>query len=103
VFSPDGSVLLFELLQQPDLASRKHLGLFRVPSDGSGTVQPLARGDVESAQFSLDGKYVYFLARRKSGGHDLWRINPDGTSPARVSDGKADVTSYALSPQVQKN
>ena len=102
VFSPDGSVLLFELLQQPDLASRKHLGLFKVSSDGNGTFQPLARGDVESAQFSLDGKYVYFLARRKSSGHDLWRINPDGSSPTRVSDGKADVTSYALSPQAQK-
>ena len=102
VFSPDGSALLFELWQQPDLASRKRLGLFRVPTDGSGTVQPLARGDAGAAQFSLDGKYVYFLARRPNGGHDLWRISPDGTSPSRVSDGKADVTSYALSPQVQK-
>ena len=102
VFSPDGSVLLFELWQQPDLASRKRLGLFRVPTDGSGAVQPIAKGDAGSAQFTGDGKYIYFLGRRPNGGHDLYRISPDGTAPTRISDGKADITSYALSPQVQK-
>ena len=102
VFSPDGSQIVFEMWQQSDLASRKRLGLYIVPSDGSGAVRPLAKGDAGAAEFSPDGKYIYFLARRPNGGHDLWRFNPDGTAPTRVSDGKADVKSFALSPQAQK-
>jgi len=102
VFSPDGSQIVFEVWQQPDLASRKRLGLFIVPADGSGAIRPLAKEDAGLAQFSPDGKYIYFLAQRPGGGHDLWRISPEGTAPARVSDGKANVTAFALSPQAGK-
>ena len=98
VFSPDGTQIVFELWSQTDLASRKVLGLYIVDADGSGTPHPLARGDAESAQFSPGGKQVFFLAGR-AGGHDLYRIGADGTGPLRLSDGHADITSFALSPQ----
>jgi len=100
VYSPDGTHLVFEVWRQTDLASRSVFGLFIVDADGTSTPHVLARGDAEAAQFSLDGKQVFFLARRTDGGHDLYRINADGTSPARLSDGRADITSYAVSPQV---
>ena len=99
VYSPDGTQLLFELWRQTDLASRTILGLFIVDADGTGTPHILAKGDAEDAQFSPNGKQVFFLARRPDGGHDLYRINADGTSPARVSDGHSDITSFAVSPQ----
>ena len=99
VYSPDGSQVLFEVWRQTDLASRTILGLFVVDADGTGTPHILAKGDAEDAQFSLDGKQVFFLARRPDGGHDLYRINADGTSPLRLSDGHADITSFAVSPQ----
>ena len=99
VYSPDGSQLLFEVWRQTDLASRTILGLFIVDADGSGTPHILAKGDAEDAQFSPDGKQVFFLARRPDGGHDLYRINADATSPTRLSDGHADITSFAVSPQ----
>ena len=99
VYSPDGSQLTFEIWRQADLASRAVLGLFIVDADGSGTPHLLAKSDAENAQFSADGKVVFFLARRPDGGHDLDRINADGTSPARLSDGHSDITSFALSPQ----
>jgi len=100
VYSPDGSLILFEMWQQPDLASRKRLGLFIVPSSGVSQLRLLAKGDAGSAQFSPDGSFIYFLGRRPHGGHDLWRIHPDGTDPMRISDGKSDVTGFALSPQM---
>ena len=75
---------MFELWRQTDLASRTVLGLFIVDADGTGTPHVLAKGDAESAQFSLDGKQVFFLAHRADGGHDLCRINADGTDPVRV-------------------
>ena len=102
VYSPDGSQIAFELWRQPDLASRARLGLFIVPADGSGPPRPLARGDAGSAQWTPDGKQLFFLAVRKGGGHDLYRINADGSGPARVSDGTSDVSGFALSPQAAK-
>ncbi len=99
VYSPDGTQVAFELWRQTDLASRQILGLFIVDADGTGTPHPLARGDAEAAQFSPDGKQVFFLARRRDGGHDLYRINADGTVPVRLTDGHSEVTSFALSPQ----
>ncbi len=98
VYSPDGTQLLFEIWRQADLASRTVLGLFIVDADGTGTPHLLARGDAEDAQFSSDGKQVFFLARQPDGGHDLYRINADGTKPARLSGGH-DITSFAFSPQ----
>jgi len=100
-YSPDGGLIAFEVWRQPDLASRTRLGLFLIPSDG-GTPKQIAKGDVGAAQFSLDGKQLFFLQRRPDGGHDLFREGVDGTGRTRLSDGKSDVTSFALSPQVAK-
>ena len=99
VFSPDGTQIVFEIWRQTDLANRTVLGLFVVAADGSSTPHLLARGDSGSAQFSRDGKQVFFLHRRADGGTDLNRINADGTEPVRLSDGHSDVTGFALSPQ----
>lgn len=99
VYSPDGTQVVIELWRQTDLASRAVLGLFIVTADGTGTPHILAKGDAEAAQFSPDGKQIFFLARRADGGHDLVRINADATGPLRLSDGHADITSFALSPQ----
>ena len=100
LYSPDGTQLLFEIWRQTDLASRAVLGLFIVDADGTGTPHILAKGDAEDAQFSRDGKQVFFLARRRDGGHDLYRISADGTRPTRLSDGHSDITSFAVSPQI---
>ena len=102
VYSPDGSQIAFELWRQADLASRKVLGLFIVDADGSGTPHVLSPGDSSSAQFSRDGKQVFFLRRRADGGQDLWRVNSDGTGLQRLSDGHSDITSFALSPQAAR-
>ena len=99
VYSPDGTQVVFELWRQTDLASRTILGLFIVDADGTGTPHILAKGDAEAAQFSPDGKQVFFLARRPDGGHDLYRINADATSPVRLTGGRSDITGFALSPQ----
>ena len=99
VYSPDGTQIAFEVWRQTDLAGRTVFGLFIVDADGASAPHALVRGDAEAAQFSPDGKQVFFLARRADGGHDLYRINADGTSAVRLSDGHADVTGYAVSPQ----
>jgi Tol biopolymer transport system component len=99
VYSPDGSQIVFEMWRQADLANRIVLGLFIVDADGSGTPHLLAKGDSGDAQFSLDGKQVFFLRRRPDSSQDLCRVNADGTGLVRLSDGHSNIPSFALSPQ----
>lgn len=99
VFSPDGATILFELWSQPSLAERRRMGLALVALDGSGPPRQLYRGAAEQAQWTRDGQTVLFLAARKGGGHDLFRVGMDGKGLRRVSDGRADVSAFALSPQ----
>ena len=101
VYSPDGSLIAFEVWRQADLARRARLGLYLLPS-GGGTPKQIAAGDSGAAQFSPDSRQVFFLRRRADGGHDLFRIGIDGGGLTRISDGRADVTGFALSPQVGK-
>lgn len=99
VFSPDGAQIVFELWLGIDLAHRRSGGLFLVPVNGSAGPRPLFRGVATDARFAADGRTVFFLRRRPDGGRDLCRVRPDGTSFTRLSDGKADVSSVAVSPQ----
>ncbi len=99
VFSPDGTQIAFELWSQPDLAHRRTLGLFVVSSDGSAPPHPVFQGAAGGARFTSDGQSLLFLRERAGGGHDLCRVNLDGSSLLRLSDGKADVTAVAVSPQ----
>lgn len=101
VFSPDGSQIAFEVWQGKDLAHRHSVGLFVIPT-GGGAPRPLYRGDATDARFSADGETVYFLRRRPDSGRDLCRVRPDGTNFTRLSDGQADVSGIAVSPQAAK-
>ena len=99
VFSPDGTQIAFELWSQPDLAHRRTLGLFVVPADGTVPPHPVFQGAAGGARFTSDGQSLLFLRERAGGGHDLCRVNLDGSGLLRLSDGKADVTAVAVSPQ----
>jgi Tol biopolymer transport system component len=76
--SPDGSVIVFELLGD----------LYRVPIQG-GHATRLTEGLPFDAQprFSPDGKYIAYIS--DAGGSDqLWVMNSDGTSRHAVSEGR---------------
>lgn len=102
VFTPDGTRIVFELYQGSDLAHQRVVGLFSVPVDGSAPPRPIIAGPVQDAKFSADGQSLYFLRGRPDGGHDLCRAAADGSGIVRLSDGRADVTSVAVSPQTAR-
>ena len=94
-------MIAFEVWRQADLASRTRLGLYLIPAAG-GSPKLIAKGDAGAAQFSRDGRLLFFLQRRPDGGHDLFQEGVDGTGQTRLSDGHSDVTGFALSPQAAK-
>jgi dipeptidyl aminopeptidase/acylaminoacyl peptidase len=99
VFSPDGTQILFEAWNQPNLADRKRLGLALVPTDGSAPPHFVFRGNASDAQFSPDGSTIFFLTARPDGGHDLCRVGTDGSGFTRLTSGSGDVTDLSVSPQ----
>lgn len=99
VFSPNGSLIVFELWQQPDLARSRCLGLFTVPADGSAPPHAIVRGDAKGARFTQGGQTILFLRLRGNGGSDLYSVGRDGTQMTRISDGIASVSDVTVSPQ----
>lgn len=99
VFSPDGTQIAFEMWQQPDLAHAHCLGLFTVAVDSSTPPRPLAPGDARLAHWTPDGQSLLFLRSRAGGGSDLWRVGANGAGLTRLSDGTADISWFAVSPQ----
>jgi Tol biopolymer transport system component len=99
LFSPDGEQVVYELWDQPDLASRHCVGLYKVPVAGDTPPQAIVQGDAEKAQFTPDGQSLLYLSKRADGGHDLCEVGTDGSNPHRLSDGKQDVTDFSISPQ----
>ena len=99
VFSPDGTQIAFELWQQRDLAHAHCIGLFTVAVDGGTPPRSLAKGDAQQMRWAPDGQSLLFLRGRLGGGHDLWRVGANGTGLGRLSDGRADISGFSVSPQ----
>lgn len=99
VFSPDGTQVVWEIWLGADLAHQHSIGLFEAPVDGNAPPHPLYHGSAQDVHFSRDGQSLYFLQARPDGGYDLCRIAANGSGFTRLSDGRSDVTSVAVSPQ----
>ena len=72
--------------------------IFLAAADGSRRVQ-LTRGEksATSPEFSPDGHYVYFSSER-SGKPNLWRIPVDGGEAEMLTDWKAEIGRFHVSP-----
>lgn len=99
VFSPDGTQIAFEVWHGADLAHRRSVGLYLIPTSGGAAPKTLARGDASEARFTADGQALLFLRARPDGGHDLCRVGLNGAGLVPLSDGRADVSAVAVSPQ----
>ena len=102
VFSSDGTQVVWETWVGADLAHQHSAGLFAAPVDGSAPPRSIYSKTAEDVHFSQDGRTLYFLQTRPDTGHDLCRIGLDGGDFTRLSDGRSDITSVAVSPQASK-
>jgi Tol biopolymer transport system component len=103
--SPNGSQILFTVVNQPDLAHRQIIGLFLQSLVTATPPKQLARGPISGVQWSPDSvKILALLPHPRSSSHDLWVISADGSSPPiNITQGSGDITSAAWSPSLPKS
>jgi len=102
--APDGKTIVFTL-RETDLAAnrgRTDLWALDVATKGS-TPRRLTSHSANdgSAQWSADGRYVYFLSSR-SGSNQVWRLALDGGEAEQVTTLPLDVGTFKVAPNDQK-
>jgi dipeptidyl aminopeptidase/acylaminoacyl peptidase len=102
--SPDGRSVVFTLRETDLNANRGRTDLWSLDVVTKGA-QPRrltshAAND-SSAQWSTDGRYIYFLSTR-SGSNQVWRLSNAGGEAEQVTHLPLDVGSFKLSPNDAK-
>ena len=85
-WSPDGKLIAFDCF--PKNASGG--AVFVIDPDGAGARRVSDEDEVASRpSWSLSGEHIYFTSNR-GGGHNIWRVNADGSEPRRIAEGGND-------------
>ncbi len=99
VLSPDGNHVVYTLRETDRDADRGRTDLWILPLDGSEPAWRLT-GDPandHSAQFSADGRWLYFVSAR-SGSAQVWRLSLAGGDAQPVTDLPLAVNGFVLAP-----
>jgi hypothetical protein len=89
--SSDGKTFAFDTDTVPDI--------FTIPVDGSAPAKRLTRGQGKNygPQFSRNGEFILFCSDR-SGCMQIWRMKPDGSEPAQLTNDENNHWFPRLSP-----
>ncbi len=101
--SPDGQWVAYSVSTIDSAKDKRNSDIWMQSWDGKQTVQLTSSPDNESApRWSTDGKYISFLAVRPAGGSQVWLLDRRGGEGIKLTDVKADITSYSWSPDSKK-
>jgi len=95
--SPDGRHVLYALRSVDYAADKASHTLWVMDLKTRAARKLAAPGDASSGRWSPDGKAVYFIASRKGGVAQVYRIPPAGAAAVPVTGGKLDIGSFRLS------
>lgn len=100
VLSPDGRTVVFTVRETDMQANRGRTDLWALDlasADARARRLTSHPADDGSAQWSADGRYIYFLSTR-SDTSQVWRLSTAGGEAEPVTDLPLDVGSFKLSP-----
>ena len=104
VLSPDGRTVVFTL-RETDLAAnrgRTDLWALDIATKGAAPRRLTSHtANDSSAQWSADGRYIYFLSSRSSS-NQVWRLALAGGEAEQVTNVPLDVGSFKLAPNGTK-
>jgi dipeptidyl aminopeptidase/acylaminoacyl peptidase len=99
--SPDGNRVVYTL-RTTDMQANKGRTALWLLNAGKRGAAPLRltddSGNARSAEWSADGKFVYFLADH-AGSAQVWRVTPTGEGAMQVTHLPLDVGSFRVSPK----
>ena len=103
--SPDGGRVLFTAGADEEMSIYYNDNLFVFPADGSGEPRDLTvdfGGDVFDAEWSADGRWIYF--RANIGVRvELFRADPDTGERTRLTRGDHQVGSWSYAPDLDRH
>jgi dipeptidyl aminopeptidase/acylaminoacyl peptidase len=102
--SPDGNMIAYQL-RETDLAANKgktDLYLLRLGTAGAGPVMFASTPDKNERDpaFAPDGKSIYYISNQ-SGSDQIWRYDIASAATLQISNFKADVSGFKISPNGQ--
>jgi acylaminoacyl-peptidase len=104
--SPDGRYAIYQL-RQADYAANKGINSVwivdlkaaaRHGADAAPRRLDATAGGGNTARWSPDGRWIYFLKNDAGGLTQLWRTDPSGASATQVTSLPLDVGSYRIGP-----
>ena len=103
--SPGGQWVVWQQTDTDPASYQRSTGLWRVAARGGNAerIADMAGAGENSPAFSPDGRRLYFLSD-KSGKDQVWMLDlgSAGAEPVQVSDFRADVAGFKLSPNGQR-
>lgn len=96
-WSPDGTLIAFELWKVRNHARDKCVGLYVVSADG-GKPRLLVKGEAGSPTWSPDGGHLAYTLVGKDGNRDIWSIGVDGKGAVNLTNGEGDNSQPQWSP-----
>ncbi|WP_397580978.1 prolyl oligopeptidase family serine peptidase [Sphingorhabdus sp.] len=102
--SPDGNMIAYQL-RETDLAANKgktDLYMLKLATAGAQPVMFASKPDKNEHDpaFAPDGKSIYYISNQ-SGADQIWRYDIATTTTIQVSNFKADVSGFKISPDGQ--
>ena len=100
--SPDGKSALYTLTRY-NMAENRGLTQIYLRDMASGTETALTdnQSNNSDAQWSADGKTIYFTSSR-SGSTQLWQMAADGSSPKQITAIEGGIEGYGVAPSGDK-
>ena len=96
--SPDGKWVAFSVQDVDFDANRGRKDVWLASIDGTSVTRLTSHPENDdSAQWSPDGKWIYFLAKR-DGSTQVWRIQPTGGEAQQVTNLGTDLNGFKLMP-----